>query len=132
MADDPMGALHNNDLIVDLVLEACRHPLVPSLGEVLRNPRERTLCSTEDLGEGQCSSFSEKSLPVGKSKLDPSYEATPGHADADDLLISAIGEIDPSIDTIRRNETAAMSVRPPRRRPHDFCCLTYFLGTGTI
>lgn len=49
-SSDPMTALRNNHLIVDLVLAACRHTQVPSLGEVLRNPRVGdTFCSTEDL-----------------------------------------------------------------------------------
>src|ERR1700679_2425086 len=49
-ADDPMAALHNNHLIVDLVLDACRQAHVVSLGELLRKPIEgETFCSTEEL-----------------------------------------------------------------------------------
>jgi hypothetical protein len=49
-ADEPMAGLHNNHVMVDLVLEACRQNNVPSLGEVLKKPKEGlTFCSTEQL-----------------------------------------------------------------------------------
>jgi hypothetical protein len=49
-AHDLMAVLHNNHLIVDLVLETCRRNDVPTLGEVLKSPREgQTFCSTEEL-----------------------------------------------------------------------------------
>lgn len=47
---DSMAAMHNNHVMVDLVLAACREMRVLTLGEVLRDPSEgRLFASTEDL-----------------------------------------------------------------------------------
>jgi hypothetical protein len=48
--DDDMADVHNNHMLVDLVLTACREHQVPSLGELLREPKEgRLFASTENL-----------------------------------------------------------------------------------
>jgi hypothetical protein len=48
--NDPMAELHNNHLIVDLVLEACRYLKVQSLGQVLADPQPgQIFCSIEHL-----------------------------------------------------------------------------------
>jgi hypothetical protein len=48
--DDSMASVHNNHVIVDLVLAACRQTSVQSLGQVLRNPTAGTpFCSTQEL-----------------------------------------------------------------------------------
>jgi|ERR1700694_303160 len=48
--NDPMAAMLNNHLIVDLVLVACRDANVRTLGELLNSPREgQTFSSAEEL-----------------------------------------------------------------------------------
>ena len=48
--DDHMAVLMNDHLLIHLALEWCSVNNIPSLGELISNPKERQLfCSTEDV-----------------------------------------------------------------------------------
>ncbi len=72
--DDHMSVLMNDHLLISLALDWCSVNSIPSLGEVLSNPKEHQLfCSTENVkGCG----YIERDVKRVSNIIEPAFEAT--------------------------------------------------------